>query len=377
MGSAPPRVVVPSGLLLAVLSLLGVLMIAPAAVAQTLRIAEYNIDCSDQGNNNAVTGSNAGIPAVIQAMGQHSLVGNAQPVDVMTLTELLDTNNNSVTSTTLPTLVNSLNAIYGAGVYAYDATPDPTSGGTQYNGPSGIIYDTKAVQVIGAKSLLYSGNSSNTNSRAPMRYELCPVGYGSNADFYVYVSHTKSGESSGDMATRGQEATIIRNDEATLPANASVIYTGDLNSSPPEAEFTNYTAAGQGQAFDPENFTTSTTYFSESTDDLEYRDDYELMTANVLNGTGAIDYVKNSFTVFGNNGTTAEYGSTNAAGNTSLSDLSDSSTILNDLMQPYGSDHLPVEADFQIGVAAPEPGSIILFPGAMLMLARRRSERKR
>src|ERR1019366_4514938 len=325
-------------------------VVARSAAATTLRIAEYNIDCSDQDNNSAVTGANAGIPAVIQAMGLHHLGANAQPVDVMALTELLDTNNNSITSTTLPALVNSLNALHGAGVYAYDTTPDATSGGTQYNGPSGLIYDTKTVQVISAKSLLYSGNSSNSNPRAPMRYELQPIGYESNADFYVYVSHMKSGTTSGDQSERGQEATIIRNDEATLPSTASVIYTGDLNSAPPEAEFTDFTAAGQGQAFDPESFTTSKTYFSEATYDLQYRDDYELMTSNVLNDTGPLDYVTGSLQIFGNNGTTAAFGRTNSSGNTSLSDLSNATTILNDLMQPYGSDHMPVVADYTIGV---------------------------
>ena len=329
------------------------LLIPLIGQAETLRIGDYNIDCSDQGNNNAVSGPNAGIPAVIQAMGQHHLAGNAQPVDVMALTELLDTNNNSITSSTLPALVNSLNAIYGSGVYAYATTPDPTSGGTQFNGPSGLIFNTQTVQLISAKSLLYSGNSGNSNPRAPMRYELQPVGYGSNADFYIYVSHMKSGETSSDKSERGQEATIIRNDEATLPsaASASVIYTGDYNSAPPEAEFTNLTAAGAGQAFDPLNFTTSKQYFSESTDDLEYRDDYEMMTSNVLNDTGPLDYVGGSFQVFGNNGTTPQYGNTDSVGNTSLSDLSNASTILKDLTQPYGSDHMPAVADYQIGVS--------------------------
>jgi endonuclease/exonuclease/phosphatase family metal-dependent hydrolase len=353
---------------------IAVLSAASLANAQTLRIAEYNIDCSDQGNNNAVTGSSAGIPAVIQAMGQHHLAGNAQPVDVLTLTELLDTDNNSITSTTLPALVNSLNAIYGAGVYAYDTTPDPTSGGAQFNGPSGLIYDSQVVQVIGAKSLSYSGNSSNSNPRAPMRYELQPIGYGASADFYVYVTHTKSGTTSSDVNERAQEAAIVRADEATLPANASVIYTGDFNSAPPEAEFTTYTAAGQGQAFDPENFTTSTGFFSESTDDLEYRDDYELMTSNVLNGGGALKYVSGSEQIFGNNGTTAQFGQTNAAGNTSLSDLSDSTTILNDLMQPAGSDHMPVVADYTITV--PEPAGLgLLALCAMALTLRARPRR--
>ncbi len=161
----------------------------------------------------------------------------------------------------------------------------------------------------------------------------------------------KADESSSDKTERGQEATVIRNDEATLPANSSVIYTGDFNSSPPEQEFTVLTGSGQGQAFDPENFSTSTQWWSESTDDLLYRDDYEMMTSNVLNDTGPLDYVANSFQVFGNNGTTPSGGETNASGNTALGDLSNRTAVLNDLMQPYGSDHMPIVADYGVGVS--------------------------
>ncbi|MGD0138531.1 MAG: autotransporter-associated beta strand repeat-containing protein, partial [Tepidisphaeraceae bacterium] len=324
---------------------------ASPAIATTLRIAEYNIDCSDQGNNNNITGPNNGVPTILAAMGVHKLGTNAQPIDILALTEMLDTNNNNITSTTLPAVVTALNNIYGAGVYAYVNTPDATSGGTQFNGPSGFVYNTKTVQNLGAVSLLYSGNSSYTNPRAPMRVEFQPIGYGSNADFYMYVSHMKADESQTDKNERADEATVIRNDEATLPANSSVIYTGDFNSSPPEAEFTILTGSGQGQAFDPENFTTSTQYWSESTDKLEYRDDYEMMTSNVLTDTGPIDYVAGSFQVFGNNGTTPANGLTNASSNTALGDLSNRTTVLNDLMQPYGSDHMPIVADYSIGVA--------------------------
>ncbi len=51
-------------------------------------------------------------------------------------------------------------------------------------------------------------------------------------------------------------------------------------------------------------------------------------------------------------------GLTNSAGNTSLNDLSNASTVLNDLMEPYagnnqqfaGSDHLPVVADYVVAL---------------------------
>jgi hypothetical protein len=311
--------------------------------ATTLRIAEYNIDCSDQGNNNAITAGTAGLPSVIQAIGQHHLNSDAQPVDVLLMTEMLDTNNNSIASSTGTAMMNALNAIYGPGTYAFDTTPDPTSGGTQFNGPSGLVYDTKTVKVVSVESLPMSGFP-----RSPMRYELQPIGYDSNQDFYIYVSHMKSGTGTSNENERNEEGEAIRADEATLPASASVIYTGDYNSNPPEPVWTTMTASGQGQANDPESFSSSTTWLSESTDGLEYRDDYELMTSNVLNHTGQISYEPGTFQVFGNNGTTPVNGDTNAVGNTALGDLSNRTTILNDMMQPYGSDHLPVVADYNV-----------------------------
>ena len=125
--------------------------------------------------------------------------------------------------------------------------------------------------------------SGNGEYRQVMRDEFQPVGLtGSTGIFYVYDSHMKSGSTSADATDRGEEATIIRTDETTLPANASVLYTGDLNSNPPEAEFTEFEAAQaytgapvQGEAYDPLGFPTGEQYYSDSATDLRYRDDYE------------------------------------------------------------------------------------------------------
>ena len=205
-----------------------------------------------------------------------------------------------------------LNNIYGAGTNAYDTTPDPVANPTtQFDGPSGLIYNTKTVTDLGAKAVGFT-----TNPRSPMRYELQPVGAGAAGDFYMYVTHMKSGQTSTDINERDAEAKLIRSDEATLPANASVIYTGDFNSSPPEAEFTDLTSAGQGQAFDPENFSTSTQWWTDSTSNMRFRDDYQMMTSNILTDTGPLQYVTGSFQVFGNNGTTGLNGMTNATSNT-------------------------------------------------------------
>ena len=89
-----------------------------------------------------------GLVAVLQAIGQEHLAGNAQPIDVLALEELNGTgaNANNATNATLEYVVTQLNDIYGAGTYAYDTVTDPTDAGDTGNGPSGLIYNTKTVR---------------------------------------------------------------------------------------------------------------------------------------------------------------------------------------------------------------------------------------
>jgi hypothetical protein len=69
---------------------------------------------------------------------------------------------------------------------------------------------------------------------------------------------------------------------------------------------------------------TTATYknlMSESVTNLRYRDDLQLMTSNVYNGTGgSLAYVQNSLHPFGNDGTTAVHGNISTS-STSLHDL--------------------------------------------------------
>src|SRR6478752_6001820 len=74
--------------------------IAPAE----LRIVSYNIDDADQGNDNNITASYGRLPQVLQAIGQHHLGTNVQPLDVLGAEEL--------NPTTLPNLVTALNNLY-------------------------------------------------------------------------------------------------------------------------------------------------------------------------------------------------------------------------------------------------------------------------
>jgi hypothetical protein len=341
-----------------------VLLWVTSAAANSLRIVSYNIDDADQGNDNNITASYAGLPAVLQAIGQHHIGTNVQPIDVLGVEEL--------NPTTLTNLVNALNNIYGAGTYAYDSTVDPSTGG----GTDGLIYNTHSVQVVSAAVI---GTASTSGAaRAPLRYLLRPVGFGPNAEFYMYVSHYKATSGTTNETRRNVEATTIRQDADALGPAAHIIYSGDFNlvGGSSEPAWTTLTALGNGQALDPTGATgwtnSSSTLkylYSESTTSLSRRYDFELVTSAMLNQPGIQlaadtsdpftgDYPSSkyhyAYEVFGNNGTTSLSGLTNSTSNTSLSDLANASTILNDMMEPYtgnnqefvGSDHLPIVADF-------------------------------
>ncbi len=215
--------------------MLGILFCACGTRATMLRIVSYNIDCADQGSDNNITGATHSLPVVVQAIGLHHLGTNAQPVDAMSCEEL--------TSTTLANFVTQLNSIYGAGTYAFDSTADPNTGG----GPDGLIYRTNTVRVVSARALktgqtvllqsngTYTaahspGGGVNGITRAPMVYQLRPVGYGSNADFYLYVSHARSTSDDSVGDARYAEAQAVRSDaKYKLPAGAHIIYGGDWN----------------------------------------------------------------------------------------------------------------------------------------------------
>jgi endonuclease/exonuclease/phosphatase family metal-dependent hydrolase len=312
---------------------------ASTASAQTLRIATYNIK-ADTGSPDSGTG----LSTVLEAIGAEHLGGNAQPVDVLALQELYST-----PSTTLSYIVNQLNSYYNSpGMYAYDTVVDPTTGGTG-GGPSGLIYNTHTVQDIAATVI---GTASSSGApRAPMRYTLQPVGDGTGAQFYLYVSHAKSGTSSSDINRRNYEAGEIRNNAIGLGANAHIIYSGDFNlNDSSESTYKTMIGSGTGQAIDPANPAgnwTDTSAFAglmtESATNLQYRDDFQFITAPMQNQPG-LQLLSGTYTVFGNNGSVPFHGSVTQS--TALSDLSNRTAVLNALTT--ATDHLPVVADYKV-----------------------------
>lgn len=330
--------------------------LAGADAPGAIRVVTYNVQSSGLG----IVPPNPGFDTVMQAIGNHHLAGNAQPIDVLSLQELDGTQFTPGNSATLPYIVSQLNAIYGPNVYAADSTKNPTTGGTG-GGPNGLVYNTATIQMIQAKVV---GTASGSGApRAPMRYQLRPVGYGPQADFYIYVSHYKASSDATSKNRRNVESTTIRADADALGPNAHIIYSGDFNftSGRSETAYQTLIAAGNGKANDPANptntWTNSTgfrslmTHASTATD---IRFDFQFVTNAMLNQYG-VQLVPNTYTVFGNNGSTSFGSSVYSQFSSALPDLANRLQVLQLLTTV--SDHLPVVADYAV-VFAPCPGDL-------------------
>ena len=286
---------------------------------------------------------------VLEGIGEEILGdGLAQPIDILALEET------SSNPQTVAPIVAGLNAFYSvynplaSNMYAMSSYQATNSGGTNDgNGPNALVYNTKTVQLLASVPVDPPGGISQLGSasgeyREVMRYEFAPASLivTQSTEFYLYVSHYKSGTSSADLTDRGEEAVIIRNDETNLPANARVIYSGDFNvTTSSEASYQTIAAAdsptgiAQGQGIDPLNTNAATginwgvnsllSMKTESSTDLRYRDDFQMSTANIFNAAaGGLALVPGTYHVFGNNGTTAYESSVDNGADTALNTIS-------------------------------------------------------
>jgi len=363
--------------------------IGSAASAQTitLRIVTYNIEADINGVTAAlpglVTPSAGGTVqqgGVLEGIGEEILGSDpARPIDILALQE---TTSNA--STVAP-IASALNSFYNApGMYTNSPYQATESGGdtADGNGPNACIYNTTTVQLVATVPVDPPGGTGQLGSSSGMyrevvRYEFAPAGVTPTPanEFYVYVSHYKSGATSSDQTDRTGEATIIRNDAATnLPANARILYVGDYNiSTSTETSYQIMLAAsapngavpGQGiDVINPSSVSgvdwTANSLLnekSESATSLHYRDDFQVMTTNVYYGTpGGLALVPGTYHVFGNNGSTSYETSVNSGSNTSLTNLQAGAPI--SAAQLYldlttASDHLPVVADYTLQLSGP------------------------
>ena len=368
-----------------------------AAQTRTLRIVTYNIEDDINGATVPLPGliappantNNVQAGGVLEGIGEEILGSDpAQPLDVLALQE---TTGNTIT---VAPIVNGLNTFYNApGMYAMSSYPATESGGdvADGNGPNALVYNTKSLQLLASVPVDPPGGPNNLGSssgeyREVMRYWLAPAGMTPTVtnEFYIYVSHYKASTGSKNEAYRNGEAQIIRNDEANnLPAYARVLYVGDYNvdnsGEPMYQTILSNTAPNgihQGQGIDPLNptnnpsinWSTSTTdtnilvMLTEYGDELEYRDDLQVMTTNVyFGGAGGLALVPGTYHVFGNNGTLPYQGSVNSGSNTTLNNrLVTNGPVFISAAQLYldltdASDHLPVVADYTIPITVPAP----------------------
>jgi hypothetical protein len=350
---------------------LAILLFAATASAQILRVVTYNI-LEDGMGSTGVPGSD--LTTVLQGIGSVHLASHAQPIDVLALEELYGD-----PSVTLSTIVGQLNAAYPTANFIYDTTADPTTGNfLTGNGPSGLIYNTKTVQLLSAAAV---GSASGSGApRAPMRYTLAPKGYHDHsADFTLYVSHMKSGDATlGSPTTNGVrrnfEAQEIRdnayalNDSlngATTNEVAHVIYSGDYNwgGATEDAYQTMISSSihsGIMKANDTlnpaNNWDTTSAYkglLTESATFVQYRDDVQLVSGPMINQPG-MQLVPNALTAFGNGGNIYHLSVTNSGNSAALTDLSNRTAVLTALTN--ASDHLPVVADYSFATAVGAPG---------------------
>jgi hypothetical protein len=257
------------------------------------------------------------------------------------------------------------------------------------NGPNAIVFNTRRVQLVASTPIDPPGGTSQLGGvsssysgeyREVMRYQFAPAGVATNASnqFYIYVSHYKSGSSStaNNTNSRAGEAFIVRSNMTTaLPPTAWILHVGDFNTGDAgELMYQALTAPGTNQLIDPlnpaRNLTTNfdgSAALSNLTDSdtyLQYRDDYQMMTTNVYYDTvGGLALVPGTYHAFGNNGTTVYQSTVNSGANTALNNLVtngpvfvNASQLLVDLTG--ASDHLPIVADYTIPIPAPSIANV-------------------
>jgi endonuclease/exonuclease/phosphatase family metal-dependent hydrolase len=311
------------------------LLSAPAALRGQIRIVSYNTETAFNANGN----TNPGLQNVLQGMGNESINGIAKRVDILTLQEQ---NNNS--GTTTAQILTMMNNLYGAGTYAKGnlISGATTSGNTD---SSALIYDQTKFQLV--QEVAIGTPSTSGMPRQEIRYQMRPTGYGTAADFYIYVGHWKAQGDPDDMARRNIEAQTIRgNANTSLPAGSRVMYVGDMNltGGTSEAAWTTITAAGNGQGIDPQNGSWANGNRTFSSTNLGSRLDFLMHTPPMNDGDG-FSYMSGSFHGFGNNGTTPLGSAATSGSNTALPGLPNRATVLSSLTT--ASDHYPVVAQYQ------------------------------
>ncbi|MCP4611130.1 MAG: hypothetical protein GY845_20670 [Planctomycetes bacterium] len=293
-----------------------------------IRVVAYN--CYNRPNDAT---QDSQFRTIFQAIGDQSVNGIAERLDILVMSETDPSSADRLTTV--------LNDLYNVGTYTHVLSS--SVGGDR----TGVIYDANAVSLVAFVNLTTIG--THPILRAHFRLHRYT---GSSLDFYIYAIHLKSGSSVSDIAQRAAEVANLRNDADALGQGAQIIYAGDFNmTGSSEGAWMNLLAAGNGQASDPANapgqWRDNNAFRHLHTQNpnaaMDDRFDFQFITDEFSDNNG-IDYVANSFRVFGNDGTHTLNGTITTGTGASSNVLSALAIV---------SDHLPVVADYTVKSANP------------------------
>ena len=296
-----------------------------------MRIVNWN---TLNGPNDA--SSDANFRTVLQAIGNETVQGNTQRVDILALQETDPPGSGD----SIVRIQSVLNTLYSTTSYGLVATSVDGGGDS-----TGFVYDTSTVSLL--ESVEIGSLTHNV-----MRGKFQPIGSDTSSVFYVYSVHLKSGTSGSDATLRGSEAAFLRADADALGEGTQVLMVGDFNmNTSAEAAWTNIVSAGAGQLQDvadaPGNWADNPAFKNLHSQDprttMDDRLDIQFASGELFDG-GGVDYVSNSFHIFGNNGT-------HALDQPITTGTGASIDVLNALVA--ASDHLPVVADYEILATTP------------------------
>jgi endonuclease/exonuclease/phosphatase family metal-dependent hydrolase len=293
-----------------------------------MRIVDWN---TFNGPNDATDDAN--FRTIFEAIGNETVQGNAQRIDILALQETDPPGSGD----SITRVGNVLNSLYSTTSYSFVASPVDGGGDS-----TGFVFDTSTVSLLESVQI-----GAGTLTHNVMRGKFQPVGSPLSSVFYVYSVHLKSGTSGSDATLRGSEASLLRADADALGEGTQVLMMGDFNMNGSfEAAWTNIVAAGAGQLQDvanaPGTWSDNPAFKRLHSQDpgaaMDDRFDIQFASNEFYDG-GGVDYVSNSFHIFGNNGTHT------------LDGMIDSGTgaapnVLAALVA--ASDHLPAVADYQV-----------------------------
>lgn len=300
------------------------------------RLVDWNML---NGPNDAT--SDANVQTVLEAIGNETVQGNTKRIDILAVQE---TDPAGPGGNSIGRVEAIFDTLYPLSDYASVVSTEDGGGDA-----TGFVYDTSTLSLVGSPVQI-AGALTHSILRGLFR----PTGTTGDSDFYVYTIHLKSGDTGTDISKRADEATILRADADALGEGAHVLFVGDFNmKTSAEAAYSTFLSAGAAQLQDVyglagagnwiDNPAFKILHSQDPSSTMDDRFDIQFATGEFFNGVG-LEYVANSYHVFGNNGThTLDMPITTGTGA--------SPTVLAALAA--ASDHLPVVADYETVISTP------------------------